>query len=253
MNRRSLVFGAVALALFASAPVWSLADDSALITELLDGADDIARSTSSVADMEMFVKTDRHERTMRLKAWSRGEDQSLIQILEPAKDAGVSTLRSGGNIWNYLPKVDRVMKVPSGMMSGSWMGSHFSNDDLVKSSRMSQDYTAKLAERPVDGAGLYRIHLTPKPTAPVVWGKVEVDISADKLPVEIRFFDEKGALVRTQAFSEVAEVSGRKVPMVFTLTPADKPGEITRMRYLTLNLDADVPASTFSLQALKAR
>ena len=107
--------------------------DEPTIEELLDATDDINRGESSITTIEMQVRTARYERTMSMQAWSRGEENSLIRILSPAKDAGTTTLKVGDDMWNYLPKVDRTMKIPRGMMSGSWMGSHFSNDDLVKS------------------------------------------------------------------------------------------------------------------------
>jgi outer membrane lipoprotein-sorting protein len=225
------------------------------IEELLVATDDIQRGDSSSAVMKMEVKTARYERAMKMKALSKGTENSLITILEPAKDSGVSTLKVGDNLWNYLPKVDRTMKVPSGMMGGSWMGSHFSNDDLVKESRLSEDFTASFAKKPSEAEPdqPYVIDLVPKPDAPVVWGKVEVTVTADKLPVSVRYFDEKGTLMRTMDFKDVQDVSGRKVPMVMQLTPADKPGEYTRVTYEELAFDVDLPDKTFTVQALKGR
>ena len=220
------------------------------VEELLDATDDIARGTSSVAVVEMHVKTDRYERKMKMQSWARGTEKTLIRILEPAKDAGISTLKVDQNIWNYLPKVDRTMKVPAGMMSGSWMGSHFSNDDLVKDSRLSEDYTAEITGRPDDG-GVWVIELVPKPDAPVVYGKLIVKVRPEKIPTEITFYDEKGDLVRTMAYGEVKEFDGRKVPATMTLIPSDKPGEFTRITYADIDFDADVPESMFSLQALR--
>lgn len=222
------------------------------LEELLDATDDIARGQQSVAVVEMHVKTARYERTMKMQSWAQGTDKTLLRILEPAKDAGVATLKVDDNIWNYLPKVDRTMKVPAGMMSGSWMGSHFTNDDLVKDSRMSEDYTGEITHRPADGGEPdYLIVLQPKPDAPVVWGRVEVKISADRLPEAIRYFDEKGTLIRTMTFTDVKEFDGRKVPAKMTLLPADKPEEFTEVIYVDLDFDADIPESTFSLQALR--
>lgn len=223
------------------------------IEELLVAADDVQRGESSKAVMTMEVKTSRYERTMKMRALSQGTENSLVTILEPAKDAGVSSLKVGDNLWNYLPKVDRTMKVPAGMMSGSWMGSHFSNDDLVKESRMSEDFTAKFTQEPTEEEPerSWIIELVPKPDAPVVWGKVVLEVSKDRLPVRIEYFDEKDNLVRTMAFSDVQEIEGRKVPMKMTLTPADKPGEYTRVAYDSLEFDVPLSARTFTLQALK--
>lgn len=220
--------------------------------ELLDAADDVQRGSRSHATVSMHVKTASYERGMKMESWAEGADKTLIRILEPAKDAGVATLKVDDNIWNYLPKVDRTLKIPAGMMGGSWMGSHFTNDDLVKESRMAEDYTGTITGRPGQaGATSWVIELVPKPDAPVVWGKVEIHIGADRVPSLARYYDEKGVLVRTLTWEDVRVVAGRKVPMRMVLTPADKPGEYTRITYESLDFDAQLPEGTFTLQALK--
>jgi len=228
--------------------------DEPTVEELLDATDDVARGESSKAVMKMDVKTKRYERSMKMESLSKGEEKSLVVILEPAKDAGVATLKNGDNLYNYMPKVDRTMKIPAGMMSGSWMGSHFSNDDLVKGSRMRDDYTYQVTHRPSDGGepeDAYVIELVPKPDAPVVWGKVVVTVGVDRVPRSIDYFDERGDKIRTMAFENVQDVEGRKVPMSFTLTPHDKPGEYTKMTYESLSFDVELDENAFTLQALK--
>ena len=178
-----------------------------------------------------------------------GGMETLIIIEEPAKDKGVATLKVGDNIWNYLPKVDRTMKVPSGMMSGSWMGSHFSNDDLVKENRLSEEFTWTDPTKNADNNWV--ITLTPQPDAAIVWGAVVVTVSDNLMPVKIEYQEEDGTLARTLAYSEVKDLGGRTVPTVMTLTPADKPEEFTKITYRELDFDADVPESMFSLQSLK--
>lgn len=200
----------------------------------------------------MQVKTDRYERTMEMEVWSRGTEESLIRILAPAKEKGVSTLKVGDNIWNYLPKVDRTLKIAGAAMSGAWMGSHISNDDLVKSSRLAEDFTWTVSQEPgPDGTGSWVIELVPRPDAPVVWGKVVVQIRHDKQPEQIAYFDEKGRLVRTMRFLQIQEMSGRTFPTVVRVEPADAPGEFTQIQYQQMEFDIELPDRTFSLQALK--
>lgn len=229
------------------------AEEEPTIEELLVAADDAQRGESSEAIMRMEVKTSRYSRTMKMKAVSKGTENSLVTILEPAKDAGVSTLKVGENLWNYLPKVDRTMKVPAGMMSGSWMGSHFSNDDLVKENRLSEQFDAKFLEKPTEEKPeqSYVIELIPKKDAAVVWGKVIAQISTDKLPEKFTYYDEKGNLVRTMSFGDVQEIGDRKVPMEMTLTPEDKPGEFTKVQYEKLDFGVELSDRTFTLQSLK--
>jgi outer membrane lipoprotein-sorting protein len=226
--------------------------DADLARELLDGTDDIYRGTSSTATVTMNVKTERWTRSLTMKSWSKGTDKSLIRIEAPAKEKGVTTLKVGDNIWNYLPKVDRTMKVPAGMMSGSWMGSHFSNDDLVKESRMADDYTYSITARPdAAGAGNWVLECMAKPEAAVVWGKVVVTVRPDRLPEQIQYLDEKGVLIRTMKFTDLKEIDGKLAPSRMLLTPEDKPGEFTEIVYDELTFDVDLPDSMFSLQALK--
>jgi outer membrane lipoprotein-sorting protein len=225
---------------------------------LEESVDNLYRGDSddkgAVAVVTMKVKTSRWNRTLKMKSWSKGEEKSLIRIVEPKKEAGVTTLKNGDNIWNYLPKVDRTIKVPAGMMSGSWMGSHFTNDDLVQEARYSDDYTLKIVGRPVDGKGDWKVEAVPNPDAPVVWGKVTVTIrGVDKLPTKTEFFDERGNLVRTMEYLDIQDIGGRKIPMRMKLTPADKPAEYTEVIQEKIAFDVDIPDTTFSLQALKKK
>ncbi|MCB9688649.1 MAG: outer membrane lipoprotein-sorting protein [Alphaproteobacteria bacterium] len=224
------------------------------IEELLLATDDAGRGDQSVAVIQMHVKTDRYERTMKMQAWAKGTERTLVRILEPAKDAGVTTLKVDDNLWNYLPKVDRTMKVPPGMMSGSWMGSHFSNDDLVKESRLSEDFTCEITGRPDDSGGNYVVSCVPKPEAPVVWGKVAATVTPDKVPVKVEYWDEKGELVRTMDYSDVRDVgNGRKMPFHMMLTPHDKPGEFTELTFESLDLTVQLDDGFFNLQSLQQR
>jgi len=234
----------------------SLGEDNSVseerIRELLDGTDDMHRGESSYARVTMNVKTARWSRSLTMESWAQGQERSLIKILSPAKEAGMATLKIEDNIWNYLPKVDRTMKLPAGMMGGSWMGSHFTNDDLVKESRMADDFTFKLTETPAaDGSGQYVIECTAKPDAPVVWGKVIVKLAPSEIPTEISYWDEKGRLVRTMTFSDVRKIGGRPVPCRMMLVPADEPEEYTEILYEKLEYNIEIPDSRFSLQALK--
>ena len=218
------------------------------IEELLDATDDVNRGASSKSTITMQVKTKRYERTMTMDAWSRGEEDSLIRITAPAKDAGTTTLKVGDDMWNYIPKIDRTMKIPPGMMSGAWMGSHFSNDDLVKSNRLADEFTYE-KESVVDG--VYTIVCTAKPDAAVVWGKVVVKVREDKIPLEVGYYDEDGELARKLTFSDVRQLGGRTVPATMLLEPADRPGEFTKITTTAMDFDVKFDDRTFSLQSLK--
>jgi outer membrane lipoprotein-sorting protein len=138
------------------------------------------------------------------------------------------------------------------MMGGRWQGSHFTNDDLVKANRLSEDFDAQLTGKPGDGThDSYVIELTPKPDAAIVWGKLLVRVGADMLPLDTKYFDEDGSLVRTMAFGDVKTMAGKPIPTTMTLTPEGKNGEFTRITFVSLELDVEVADSTFTVQALK--
>lgn len=239
------------LALVATASVRAGAAAPALDPKaILDRIDDLYRGDSSHGRLTMKVVTAHWSRTLELEVWSKGKDDSLIRITAPAKERGTATLKAGTNIWNYLPNVQRVVKVPSSMMGGSWMGSHFTNDDLVKASRMSQDYNLSLA--PGAPADRIVIDCLPRENAAVVWGKLVATVRrADLMPLSIAYYDEHGKLARTLTFSDVTRLGGRNIPAVTRMVPADKPGEMTEIRYRQLELDVPLPNDLFSLRSLQ--
>ena len=225
------------------------------VDELIRHIDRLWRGDTSRATMTMTVKTARYQRSMTMEAWSRGKDYSLVVIREPIKDRCIATLKVKENIWNYLPKIDRVTKVPSSMMSGSWMGSHFTNDDLVKESSFEDDYTTRITfEGRRDDRLVYELTSIPKPDAAVVWGKVVMLIEQAALaPIRAFYYDEEGLLIRTMTFDQPRQIDNRTVPMRMSLQPEDKPGESTVIVYGEIAFGIPLEESYFSLQTLKQR
>lgn len=244
------------MVLVASAP-WFFASpaaakpvDTKSLKALLQQVDESSRGASSHSVMRMRVKTKRYERSMTMEGWSKGSDYSLTRFLEPAKDRGMATLKVKDKLWNYLPNTDRTMRVPSAMMSGAYMGSHITNDDLVQGTRLSDDYLFELApQAPV--AGQKTIRCTPKPKTPVVWGYVDVTVTDDGVPLEQVFYSEKGVKVRTMSYTDLKPVAGKMVPHRMRFTPHDKPGEFTEILIEKLELDVRLDERLFSLQSLR--
>ena len=225
------------------------------VSDLIRYIDRLWRGETSQATMSMTVKTRRYQRTMTMEAWSRGKEYSLVVIREPIKDRGIATLKVEENIWNYLPKIDRVTKVPSSMMSGSWMGSHFTNDDLIRESTFEDDYITKLSfEGRRDGRLVYEITSRPKPDAAVVWGMVVMLIEQSTLaPLKAQYFDDEGLLIRTMTFDQPKLIGQRIIPMRMTLQPEEKPDESTVIVYRDIAFGVELERSFFSLQSLKRR
>ena len=238
-----------ALLLLLALPVAVGASGELTPREVLDRFDDLYRGDSSRAVMAMTVVTEHWTRELKLEAWSQGREKSLFRILSPRKEKGTATLKSGRQMWNYLPKVNRVIKVPSSMMGGSWMGSHFTNDDLVKDSRMADDYDFEYGEA---GSGEIAVVCIPKPDAAVVWGKVVVRMrSADGMPVAVEYFDEDMEPARTMSFGDYREVGERLIPLRMRIAPADEPDEHTEVRYEEIEFDLPLAEDLFSLRSLR--
>jgi len=220
---------------------------------LLDRVDDLFRGSSSHGLMTMKVTTVHWSRELRLEEWSQGKDKSLIRILAPKKEAGTTTLKSGGDIWNYLPKVKRVIKLPQSMMGDSWMGSHFTNDDLVRDSRMADDYSYSTTFKgEKDGETVTEITCVPRPDAAVVWGKVVLEIrDRDTMPLRIEYYDEDVKPARIMTFSDFRTFGTRLLPARCRIVPADRPREATEILYESMEFDPSVPANLFSLRSLQ--
>jgi outer membrane lipoprotein-sorting protein len=220
---------------------------------IVDRVDRLLRGDSSEGEMTMSVVTRRWTRTLTLMVWSEGTDKVLIKVTAPPREAGTATLKTGNDIWNYLPKIDRTIRVPTSMMMASWMGSHFTNDDLVKESRLIRDYDIAVDFSGVrDGVALWRFVLTPRPAAAVVWGRILLEVrQADFMPASATYYGDDGSEKRTVLFSEYRTMGGRLVPARITVTPADKPDESTVISYRHLAFDVPLPPDTFSLAALK--
>jgi outer membrane lipoprotein-sorting protein len=255
MSALRLIFAAVVVLLLGvSGGAWdqtgrrggSPPDVDALIRHL----DDLYRSKSSIARMEIEVTGGRTSRSMRARAWTRGEDEVLVLIEAPPREAGTATLRVGNNLWNYLPKIARTIRVPPAAMLGSWMGTDFTNDDLVKESSMSKDFVARIDRRSDEPAGWW-MDLDVKPGVVGRWARIEILVSDDRLPVAERHFDRKGRLARTMTFDEVKVLGGRRLPSHIKLVPTDTPDQFTEMRYLELQFDVPLPNDTFSLSRLE--
>jgi outer membrane lipoprotein-sorting protein len=236
----------LALALLATTAEAQTVDVAALSKEL----DELYRSKSSEGTMTMSIKTPDFERELTMKVYSRGMDDTLIRIMSPRKEAGTSTLKRGNEMWNYLPKIKKTIRIPPSMMMGSWMGSDFTNDDLVRESTWEDDYTVTLAKAPP--AGQICLEYVPKPDAPVTWSKVVACVDeASHLPDTMDFYDEKDRKARTIAYADVRELGGRTVPTRMTLTPHTKEGHRTVVTYDEMEFDHELPENLFTITNLR--
>lgn len=222
-------------------------------TEIVEKADQHLRGKTSFAEMTMTVIRPDWSREVGIKSWTRGRDYSMILITSPARDKGTTFLMRNKEVWNWIPSIERVIKIPPSMMMQSWMGSDFTNDDLVKESSAVVDYTHKLlGDATLAGRECYKIELTPKPDAPVVWGKILIWITKDNfLELRVEYYNEDGELQNVMEMSDVKMMGGRLIPSVMQMIPADHPDHKTVIVNHKLEFDRPIPDSFFSEQNMK--
>ena len=201
----------------------------------------------------MTVRTPEWQRTMEMTFWYDYPQKTFVRITAPAKDAGAGTLRLGSNMWTWLPSVERIIKIPPSLMLQAWMGSDFTNDDLVKESSLPTDYTHQIeGETTEDGDLCYRLTATPKPDAAVVWGKLVLLIRrADFLPRREEFYDDRGTLQKTLYFDQFRKAGSRDYPMRWRMVSHTKAGHETILTFSSLEFDKAVSADIFTRQNLE--
>ncbi len=244
-------WSALGVAVLLSVPGLAAGQSLPEVDKVLDHLDDMYRSSSSYSKITMTVVRARGTRELTLEAWSRGLDDALVVIRAPAREAGTATLLTKEGLWNYAPRADRLIRIPPGLLSESWAGSHFTNDDLLRETKYREDYTASLSWAAEGGARRLKVTMIPKPDAPVIYSKVEFTLTADDwVPLRVDYYD--GAdIVRTMTYSDVQTVSGRKLPMEMTLVPSDAPDERTVLKYDVLQLDVKVDPDLFTRRGLR--
>ncbi len=210
------------------------------------------RGDASYNEMIMKIERPRYTREISMRSWALGDDYSLVYVTAPARDEGTAFLKRGNEIWNYQPNIDRTVKMPPSMMSQSWMGSDFTNDDLVNASSLVDDYTHELlGEEEADGHLCYVIELTPNPDNPVVYEKSIHYISKEYvLPVRSENYDERDNLVNTIYFREFSTMGGRTIPAIMEVVPAGKDNQRTVITTHKADYDIGISEDFFSTQNL---
>jgi outer membrane lipoprotein-sorting protein len=222
-------------------------------TAIVKKADELMRAKSSYTEMTMKIVKPDWSREMSMKVWALEPDYAIIYITEPARDKGTVTLKRKNEVWNWLPTAQKVIKIPPSMMLQSWMGSDFTNDDLVRESSVIKDYTHKLiGEEKVDEYDCYKIQLTPKPEAGVVWGKIITWIAKDSyLQPKAEYYDEDGLIIKRFIGSNLQKMDGRNIFSHWEMIPEDKPGNKTIMDYNKIQFNIKTDESFYSEQNMK--
>jgi len=221
--------------------------------EIITQADNLQRGENNKGEMSMTIIRPKWQRTITMKTWSKGRDYSMTYITSPVKDKGQVFLKRNSEMWNWVPTINRMIKIPPSMMSQGWMGSDYSNDDILKESSIVVDYTHKIiGSETLQEIECYKIELTPKENAAVVWGKVIKWISKDEYwQLKTEYFDEDEELIRTEMASEVKLFGDRRLPSKLEIIPADKPGQRTVVHIISSNFNVKLDEGFFSQQNMK--
>ena len=248
---KKLIWGMAAAILL---PAFSIAQTPDA-KEIVKRAEDKALGEkSSYSEMSMTIVRPKWERTLKMKLWTKGRDKALTLITYPAKEKGQTFLKVGSNMWNWVPTINRMIKIPASMMSQGWMGSDYTNDDILKESSLTNDYNhTLLGEENYGGYRCYKIELKPKPDAAVVWGKLIKWISKDDyLMLKTEYYDEDGYLVRTEIGSDVKVMDNRKVASKLEIIPADKPNQKTVVVVDVMRFNSGITDERCSQQYMKS-
>jgi outer membrane lipoprotein-sorting protein len=226
----------------------SIYSQSAL--EIIKITDSRLRGDSSYAEMTITIVRPKWEKKMALKSWSKGTDYSVSLVTSPAKEKGSVFLKRKKEAWNYLPTIERTIKLPPSMMTQNWMGTDFTNDDLIKQSSMVVDYTHKIVGTEIiENLNCWKLELIPTENASVVWGKLNVWIDKkDYMQLKIEFYDEDLEIVNKMVGSKINEYNGKKLPSRLEYYPLDDEGNKTVIEYKVWNFDVSIPENYFSTQ-----
>ncbi|EHY9859950.1 outer membrane lipoprotein-sorting protein [Vibrio parahaemolyticus] len=222
--------------------------------DIVQKSDQAMRGKSSYSEATMEIVRPDWTRSMTMKSWTKGTELSLVLVTAPAKDKGSASLKRHREMWNWVPSIERVIKIAPSMLSQSWMGSDFTNDDLINQSSIVVDYQhALLGNDSFEGDKVWVIEATAKPDAPVVWNKVTLWISQSTyLQRKVEFYDEFDERVNVLTTYDVKELGGRKIATRMEMKPVDKPGNKTIFTMHQAQFDFDINDDFFSQQQMKS-
>ena len=220
--------------------------------DIIKKVDQKMRGNYSYQEMEMKIVRPDWERSITMKSWTKGTTYALILITSPAKEKGQVFLKRDKEMWNWVPSIERMIKIPPSMMMQSWMGSDFKNDDLVRESSIVVDYEHNfLGEEDINGISCWKLELDPKPEAPVVWGKIIAWVDKDYNQLKVEYYDEDGYLVNIMNQTDIKKMDDREIPTHLEMIPADEEGKKTVINILSATFDDPIPENFFSQQNMQ--
>jgi outer membrane lipoprotein-sorting protein len=244
MKRTLLIFSALFIC---------ISGNSQNATEIIKKAYDKERGTSSRGEMSMTIVRPTWQRTIKFKFWGMGQEYSLTLVTYPAKEKGQTFLKRQNDLWSWNPTISKMIKLPASMMSQGWMGSDYTNDDILKESSIVIDYTHKLiGSEKIENFDCYMVEMIPRPSANIVWGKIIKWVSKnDYLQLKTEYYDEDGYKVKSEIGKSVKQIGGRLLPAIVEIIPEDEPGKKTIVELTNIEFDIKIENSFFSQQNMQ--
>jgi outer membrane lipoprotein-sorting protein len=231
------------------AAFFSLTAQEAVVGAFISTFDDLYRSSSSRARMRLEITTPHWEREMEMLSWTQGQEKMLIKVVSPRRERNMGTLKVENQLWNYMPRTDRITKIPPSMMMADWMGSDFTNDDLTGAYTLKEDYDVSFIRE--EGNYNY-FSAVPKEGRPIIWGELQIKAHTEShIPAQQTFYDEHGEVVRIMNFSNITTFGDRRIPATIELIPTEKENQKTVLHYVEVEFNVDIDPDRFSTHALR--
>ncbi|MFT5724368.1 MAG: outer membrane lipoprotein-sorting protein [Bacteroidia bacterium] len=251
MKKTSFSIGVLVVIAALTSAAFVMVDPTA--SDVIQKAQDKFSGEQTTAEISIAIQRPKWSRTMELKSWAKGTKHSMTLITAPARDKGTVFLKKDKEVWNWIPSVERVIKLPPSMMSQSWMGTDLTNDDLVKESSMVDDFThTMLGKETIGTRTCYKIQSVANEDAAVVWGKIInwVDVK-DYIQMKTEFYDEDNELVNTFTGMNIKVMGGKTIASKMEIIPVNKKSQKTTFEYKSIDFTTTINDDFFTVQNMK--
>lgn len=237
----------LALATLAASPTLR-ADDEALAASILEKAD-LVRFPTGGFEVGVSIRTTspgKDVETRKYRVLSKGNDNTVVMVTEPASERGQILLMKGRDLWVFLPNVSQPIRVPlSQRLTGQ-----VANGDLARANFVG-DYTPRLLRTDsIDGEAMHVLELTAVDRG-VTYHRVLYWVrQANHWPHRAEFYSVSDRLLKTAHYQNFAKLGGRVRPIRLVMHDALRQGDESILEYSDLK-PRDLPDKIFTKDYLK--
>lgn len=219
---------------------------------ILEAESTIMEATMTTVDAKGVSKSS--QMIIYVKKGADGKNRTLIHYLSPAVDKGTKFLSLGNvnQMWMYLPKVEKTIRIAGSMVKQSMMNSDFSYEDLMDRSNFSEFYTAQvLGNEAIDGENCYVLELKAKKGS-ANYRRLKLWVRQDNfIPAKEEFYSGSGKLIKVSTQTGITTMDGRLVPTRITFKDLDQKGHQTILIIENFRFKADIPERYFTTRFLE--